>query len=141
MKPNAVTAVAGAVKSAAGVLVLGAVSSCQPTGSSASEEAQAAAATPEATAPDTTAKRPAPDFFVVPQDMLKKRVWICEDEVSDIFHVQHDCPVLVECKGKGTFRNLLLPRAIEAFGRYNCQECSKDLDIIFDKDAVRTIGG
>lgn len=142
MKPNLIATVAGAMKAAIVLLVLFAFPSCQPTETNAQQEAQAASPATEAlAASDTTAKRPAPEFFVVPREMFRKRVWICEDGVSDLFHVQHDCPILVQCKGKGTFRNLLLPRAIEDFGRYNCQECSKDLDMIFDKDAVRMIGG
>jgi hypothetical protein len=86
-------------------------------------------------AADTAAARPAPSFFVIPPDMAKSRVWICIEASSDIFHVKHDCPVLKQCKG--TFRNLTLTRAIEDFGRYNCQECSKDYDHIFDEQRVR----
>ncbi|GAB3201390.1 hypothetical protein ABID22_004054 [Pontibacter aydingkolensis] len=82
-------------------------------------------------------KRPAPKFFVIPEDMVKKRVWICENQTADVFHLKHDCPVLIECKGKGTFRNVTLPKAIEEYGRYNCQVCAKELDSIFDEDAVR----
>ncbi|WP_162054334.1 hypothetical protein [Pontibacter pamirensis] len=84
---------------------------------------------------DTTETRPAPDFFIIPPDLAEKRVWICENASSDIFHVQHDCPLLVECKGN--FRNVIIPRAIETYGRYNCQVCSEDLDHIFDEDMVR----
>jgi flavoprotein len=87
------------------------------------------------TAADAAAARPAPSFFVIPSDMAKNRVWICIEASSDIFHVKHDCPVLKQCKG--TFRNLTLTRAIEDFGRYNCQECSKDYDHIFDEQLVR----
>lgn len=86
---------------------------------------------------DTTETRPAPTFFVIPPDLADKRVWICENASSDLFHVQHDCPVLVQCKGKGSFRNLTIVRAIEDYGRYNCQVCSKDLNHIFDEDMVR----
>ncbi|SFU54069.1 hypothetical protein SAMN04487941_1396 [Pontibacter akesuensis] len=114
---------------------------CQPE--KENSEAIAATATEEAAVPATAAvaeKRPAPVFFFVPQELVDKRVWICDNEVSDIFHLQHDCPILVQCKGNGTFRNLKLPRAIEEFGRYNCQECSKELDVIFDEDAVRVLG-
>ncbi|OKL40154.1 hypothetical protein [Pontibacter flavimaris] len=120
------------------ILALGALAACQPTETGKQEEAVATAAP---AAPNTAVKRAAPEFFVIPEDMARKRVWICEDGVSDIFHVKHDCPILVQCKGKGSFRNLVLPRAIEEYGRYNCQECSKELDIIFDRDAVREIGG
>ncbi|PRY05713.1 hypothetical protein CLV24_12930 [Pontibacter ummariensis] len=110
--------------------------SCQPK----TEEATSAAAGTEAPAEAAVAAvepRPAPDFFYVPQEMMEKRVWICEDGVADIFHVQHDCPVLLECKGKGSFRNLPLIKAIETYGRYNCLVCSEDLGHIFDEDAVR----
>lgn len=84
---------------------------------------------------DTVETRPAPTFYVIPPDVAQKRVWICEDESSDIFHKQNDCPVLVQCKGG--FRNLSIHRAIETYGRYNCQVCSEDLDHIFDEDMVR----
>jgi len=86
---------------------------------------------------DTARKRPAPTFFVIPPDQSRARVWLCEDGVSDLFHAKHNCPVLIACKGKGTFRNVNLPRAIEEYGRYNCQTCSKDFDHIFDEDMVR----
>ena len=86
---------------------------------------------------DTTQARPAPDFYVIPPDMLRDRVWVCDDGSSDLFHVKNDCPVLLECKGKGTFRNVSLQRAIEEYGRYNCQTCSQDLDHIFDDEMVR----
>ncbi|MCC9135445.1 hypothetical protein ACFSKU_13965 [Pontibacter silvestris] len=87
---------------------------------------------------DTTQKRPAPDFFIIPPELADKRVWICENGTSDIFHTQHDCPVLAQCnETDGTFKNVTLTRAIEAYGRYNCETCSKDLDHIFDKDMVR----
>lgn len=84
---------------------------------------------------DTTEARPAPTFFIIPPDMADRRVWICENASSDIFHVQHDCPLLVQCKG--SFRNVTIPRAIETYGRYNCQVCSLDLDHIFDEEMVR----
>ena len=104
--------------------------SCQQT-----DEA-AAAAQSETLAADTPATaRPAPEFFLIPQDISKNRAWICVDEAADVFHTKNDCPVLVQCKG--SFRNLTLVRAIEDFGRYNCQECSSDLDHIFDEDMVR----
>ncbi|GAB3819583.1 hypothetical protein GCM10028895_18220 [Pontibacter rugosus] len=109
-----------------------------------SQEETATVAAPENDASETTAavneKRPAPTFFFIPKELSNKRVWICEDGVSDIFHLKHDCPILVQCKGKGNFRNLLLPKAIEEYGRYNCPECSKELDHIFDENAVRALG-
>ncbi|MHA6248786.1 hypothetical protein ACXYMU_12665 [Pontibacter sp. CAU 1760] len=80
-------------------------------------------------------KRPAPEFFVIAPDMAQNRMWICEDESSDIFHTQHDCSLLVQCKG--TFRNVTLIRAVEDYGRYNCQVCSRELDHIFDEGMVR----
>ncbi|MCX2740126.1 hypothetical protein [Pontibacter anaerobius] len=125
------------LRNAAFILALCTVASCQPAETEQQEQAPEVTEAPAQTAAVAAEKRPAPEFFVIPENMLKKRVWICEDGVSDIFHVQHDCPVLIECRGKGTFRNLVLPRAIEDYGRYNCQVCSKDLDMIFDKDAVR----
>ncbi|MFD2514944.1 hypothetical protein ACFSRY_13790 [Pontibacter locisalis] len=100
------------------------------------EEIPAPAPT-EANASLVSEKRPAPTFFIIPKGMEKKRVWILEDSQSDIFHLKHDCPVLVTGKGKGSFRNLTMHRAIEEYGRYNCQECSKDLNHIFDEDMVR----
>lgn len=104
----------------------------------ADEEAAASQAensAADAVADTQTPARPAPEFFLIPPDMAKNRVWICVDESADVFHTKHDCPVLVQCKG--SFRNLTLVRAIEDFGRYNCQECSRDLDHIFDEDMVR----
>ncbi|WP_299754382.1 hypothetical protein [uncultured Pontibacter sp.] len=115
------------------------MASCQPAETEQQAEESSTPETETAVTSAATEKRPAPEFFVVPEEMLKKRVWICEDGQSDIFHVQHDCPVLVQCKGRGSFRNLLITRAIEDYDRYNCQVCSKDLDIIFDQDAVRVL--
>jgi len=88
-------------------------------------------------AADTAQKRPAPTFYLIPPNLVRQRVWICDDAASDIFHTKADCPVLLECRGKGNFRNVSLQRAIEDYGRYNCQTCSKDLDHIFDEDMVR----
>ena len=96
---------------------------------------QTAATATVAVADAQTTARPAPEFFVIPPYMAQNRVWICVDESADVFHTKHDCPVLVACEG--SFRNLTLHRAIEDFGRYNCQECSQDLDHIFDEDLVR----
>ncbi|ARS35942.1 hypothetical protein [Pontibacter actiniarum] len=106
------------------------------------QEETAIEATEEAAAQATAVvgeKRPAPEFFFIPSELENKRVWICEDGISDIFHLKHDCPILIQCKGKGSFRNLLLPKAIEQYGRYNCQECSQELDHIFDEDVARTL--
>ena len=111
------------------------VFSCQETKESADvPQAEAVAAVTEA---EATEARPAPTFFVIPPDLAEKRVWICEGASSDLFHIQHDCPVLLECKGKGSFRNLTLVRAIEDYGRYNCPVCSEDLNHIFDEEMVR----
>ena len=104
---------------------------CQQT----DEEAAASQAEIVAAADTPATARPAPEFFLIPQDIAKNRAWICVDEASDVFHTKNDCPVLVQCKG--SFRNLTLVRAIEDFGRYNCQECSPDLDHIFDEEMVR----
>jgi hypothetical protein len=90
----------------------------------------------------TSEKRPAPEFFVIDnKELASKRVWILEDSQSDIFHLKHDCPLLISGKGKGTFKNVTVARAIEDFGRYNCQECSKELDHIFDENAIRAETG
>lgn len=66
-------------------------------------------------------------------------MFICMDPTDDTFHQKHDCPELVACKS--TFRNLSLPRAVEAFDRYNCETCSADLAYIFDEDAVHMESG
>ncbi|MEJ8801636.1 hypothetical protein [Pontibacter sp. H249] len=116
------------LKSLAFIAILGATTfACQQNTEQQEATVQATAET----------KRPAPEFFVIPEDLVNKRVWICENATADVFHMKHDCPVLIACKGKGTFRNVTVPRAVEDYGRYNCQECAKDLDYIFDEDAVR----
>ncbi len=86
---------------------------------------------------DTTSRRPSPKFYIVPPNLAEQRVWICDNAVSDIFHITYDCPLLLACKGKGSFRNVVLLRAIEDYGRYNCQSCSKALDDVFDENKVR----
>jgi hypothetical protein len=95
--------------------------------------------TAQTAASETTAAarqpRPKPEFFSIPPDLEKKRVYICMGESDDTFHQKHDCPELVSCKG--TFRNLTLTRAIENFDRYNCETCSSDLAEIFDENVVR----
>ncbi|WP_242916935.1 hypothetical protein [Pontibacter liquoris] len=111
------------------------LSSCQQT---TEEKPPATAQQSAEMAPaDTVQKRPAPTFFIIPPEMASKHVWLCENATADVFHLKHDCPVLVACRGKGTFRNVSLVRAIETYGRYNCQTCSKELDTIFDEDMVR----
>jgi len=122
-------------KQAATILLL--LEACHLSGCQQTEERTGATAT-EATASTNAAQaaaRPAPDFFVIPPDMAGNRVWLCVDEASDVFHTKHDCPVLVQCKG--SFRNVTLVRAVEDFGRYNCQACSQHLDHIFDENMVR----
>ncbi|MCJ8164532.1 hypothetical protein MKJ04_06710 [Pontibacter sp. E15-1] len=106
--------------------------SCQQTDESA---AMAVGASTNQTVAATTPTRPAPDFYIIPPEMAQDHVWLCIDNASDLFHEQHDCPLLVQCKG--TFRSVKLVRAIEDFGRYNCPECSQHLDHIFDEDMVR----
>jgi hypothetical protein len=86
---------------------------------------------------EVTNKRPAPEFYIIPEEMAKSRVWILENEKTDLFHLKHDCPVLISGKGTGTFKNVTLTRAIDDYGRYNCPECSKELDHIFDEDMIR----
>lgn len=107
--------------------------SCQ----SAEQKQENAIAATEQTAADTVQARPAPTFYIIPPGMERKHVWICEDGKADIFHKKHDCEVLIACKGKGNFRNISLQRAIEEFGRYNCDVCSKDMADIFDEDKIR----
>lgn len=80
-------------------------------------------------------KRPAPEFFIIPQELVKSRVWLCDNGVSDIFHVKNDCPVFMACDA--TKRNVSLPRAIEEYGRYNCTTCSAELAHIFDEEMIR----
>jgi hypothetical protein len=121
------------LRSLAFIFALVATVSCQKQ---TTEQENTVTAEPSETL--TSEKRPAPTEFTISSAKLaKKRVWILEDGQSDIFHLKHDCPLLVAGKGKGTFKNIILVRAIEYFGRYNCQECSKELDYIFDENAVQ----
>ncbi|MDO6390360.1 hypothetical protein Q4E40_09495 [Pontibacter sp. BT731] len=78
--------------------------------------------------------RPKPEFYSF-KGVEKKRVYICMDPAEDTFHQKHDCPVLISCAS--TFRNLSLPRAVEAFDRYNCETCSADLAYVFDENSVQ----
>ena len=138
MKTTLSKQLSNTVKAFAFILILGSTSmACQQNTAQQEEEVTSTAAAPATEATQVVDKRPAPEFFVIPEEMVKKRVWICENNTADIFHVKHDCPVLLECKGNGTFRNITLPKAIEFYGRYNCQVCAKDMDVIFDEDAVR----
>lgn len=132
---------ADALKSILFLLLCCAFASCQQQETAADATKATEEAAQPAVAATTSEPRPAPEFYVVPEELLEKRVWICEDGSADIFHLKHDCPVLIQCKGKGSFRNLLLPKAIEDYGRYNCQECSKELDHIFDDEVVRSVKG
>lgn len=106
---------------------------CQPSEEQATETTAQQA--PAATQP--VQKRPAPDFYIIPPDMVRDRVWVCDDAVSDVFHLKNDCPVLAGCSDQATFRNVSLQRAIEHYGRYNCQTCSLELDHIFDEGMIR----
>ena len=115
------------------ILASGLLASCQSAEQPAEEPV---ANTNQPTiAADTTTRRPAPEFFIIPKGMERKRVWICDDNMSDIFHVSNTCEALKGCLG--TFRNVMLVRAIEDYGRYNCEVCSKELADIFDEDKVR----
>ena len=89
---------------------------------------------------DTTQRepRPKPEYYNF-KGLEKKRVYICMDPTDDTFHQKHDCAELVGCAS--TFRNLSLPRAVEAFGRYNCETCSADLAYVFDENAVQFESG
>ena len=87
---------------------------------------------------DTSAlkeRRPAPDFFILSREQHKSRVWVCDDNISDIFHVKNDCPDFIACGS--TMRNVSLARAIEDYGRYNCMTCSAELSAIFDEEKLR----
>ncbi|MER2997847.1 hypothetical protein [Pontibacter populi] len=109
-----------------------AFTACQPT----EEQQEEAPVTSEQTAlVDTTQRRPAPEFYIIPKGTERKRVWLCDDYVSDIFHVDNKCEVLVTCTG--TFRNVSLLRAIEEYGRYNCTVCAVDMADIFDENKIR----
>lgn len=107
--------------------------SCQPSESTETDVATEA----QTVALDSARqeKRPAPSFFIIPQDLVKSRVWLCDDGVSDVFHVKNDCPVFMTCNA--TKRNVSLPRAIEEHGRYNCTTCSAELAHIFDEEMIR----
>ncbi|WP_162425612.1 hypothetical protein [Pontibacter pudoricolor] len=109
-----------------------AFTSCQST---ETQQEEAPVATERATAADTTQRRPAPEFYIIPKGMERKRVWVCDDNVSDIFHVDNTCEILRTCTG--TFRNVSLQRAIEEYGRYNCTVCASELADIFDENKIR----
>ena len=109
-----------------------AFTSCQPT---EKQQEETPVATEQIAVADTTKSRPAPEFYIIPKGTERKRVWICDDYVSDIFHVDNKCEVLVTCTG--TFRNVSLLRAIEEYGRYNCTVCAADMADIFDENKIR----
>ncbi|GGG21148.1 hypothetical protein [Pontibacter amylolyticus] len=109
------------------------LAACQSPDNAQTEQTDAQESTAIA---DTTKRepRPKPEYYSF-KGLEKKRVYICMDPSEDTFHQKHDCPVLISCAS--TFRNLTLPRAVEAFGRYNCETCSADLAYVFDENAVR----
>ena len=106
--------------------------SCQ---SAEQTQEEAKVATEQTAIADTVQRRPAPDFFVIPPGMERKRVWLCDDASKDVFHTTNTCEALRPCNG--AFRNVSLQRAIEEYGRYNCEICSKELSDIFDAEKVR----
>lgn len=85
--------------------------------------------------PDTVQRRPAPEFYVIAPGTERTRVWVCDDNRSDIFHVNNKCEVLLTCTG--IYKNVSLQRAIEDYGRYNCDSCSQEFADIFDQEKVR----
>jgi hypothetical protein len=111
--------------------LLVALAGCQPSDEQTAAQETAAAHT----LTEEKQPRPKPEFFLIPPDLAKKRVYICMDKSADTFHQKHDCEILISCKS--TFRNLTLTRAVEAFDRYNCETCSSDLAHIYDENAVR----
>ncbi|MEJ8757421.1 hypothetical protein WG947_10460 [Pontibacter sp. H259] len=106
---------------------------CQPTEEKVVEEA--VTVTNQVTAADTTERRPAPTFYIIPKGMERKRMWVCDDNMSDVFHKSNTCELLKGCTG--IFKNVSLQRAIEEYGRYNCEICSNDLADIFNENKVR----
>ncbi|NEM97067.1 hypothetical protein [Pontibacter burrus] len=85
--------------------------------------------------PDTVQRRPAPKFYVIAPGTERTRVWVCDDNRSDIFHVDNKCELLLNCTG--VFKNVSLQRAIEDYGRYNCDKCSQRFADVFDINKVR----
>ncbi|WP_187263329.1 hypothetical protein [Pontibacter beigongshangensis] len=91
----------------------------------------------EAAAADSAAqqeRRPAPQFHRIPTEMARDRVYVCDDANADVFHTKYDCETLNGCKTLK--KNVMLLRAVEDYGRYNCDICSKDLAVIFDEQQV-----
>lgn len=106
---------------------------CQPT--EQQQETPAVSMEQTIQEPDTVQRRPAPEFYIIPQGKERTRVWVCDDNRSDIFHVDNKCELLLTCTG--IFKNVSLQRAIEDYGRYNCDSCSQQFADVFDKDKVR----
>ncbi|TXK49116.1 hypothetical protein FVR03_06960 [Pontibacter qinzhouensis] len=97
----------------------------------------AAEQTPTTSLADSLAqkeRRPAPEFHRIPTDMAQERVYVCDDANADVFHTQYDCELLAACKT--VKKNVTIIRAVEDYGRYNCDICSKDLAVIFDDQQV-----
>lgn len=105
---------------------------CQPTEKQQEEQP---VAEQTIAAPDTVKLRPAPEFFFFEKGQERKRVWVCDDGKTDVFHVDNTCELLLTCTG--TYRNVSLARAIEEYGRYNCESCSQELADVFNEDKVR----
>ena len=100
------------------------------SGAAATEQAQTNVADSIA----QKARRPAPEFHRIPTEMAGKRVYVCDDAHADVFHTKYDCEVLNTCQT--VKKNVTLIRAVEVYGRYNCEVCSKDLAVIFDEQKV-----
>ncbi|HEY4652747.1 MAG TPA: hypothetical protein VIG72_15125, partial [Pontibacter sp.] len=64
---------------------------------------------------DTVQRRPAPEFYVIPPGTERTRVWVCDDSLSDVFHTDNTCKLLLTCKA--AYKNVSLQRAIEEYGR------------------------
>ncbi|MBB6612482.1 hypothetical protein H7F15_15665 [Pontibacter sp. Tf4] len=106
---------------------------CQPT----EQQQETTVANPQqpAITIDTTQRRPAPDFYVIAPGTERKRVWVCDDQRSDVFHVDNRCEVLLTCTG--VYKNVSLQRAVEEYDRYHCETCSQEYADMFDQDKVR----
>ncbi|MFT2009597.1 hypothetical protein ACMA1I_13035 [Pontibacter sp. 13R65] len=81
-----------------------------------------------------TERRPAPDFHRIPTENAQDRVYVCDDAHADVFHTEYNCELLNGCQT--VKKNVTLIRAVEDYGRYNCDICSKDMAIIFDEKQV-----
>ncbi|MBC5772497.1 hypothetical protein H8S95_00330 [Pontibacter sp. KCTC 32443] len=105
---------------------------CQP---SEQQETTTTAVEQTTAAADRVQRRPAPKFYIIPPGSERTRVFVCDNGNDDVFHKDGGCKVFTDCKG--TKRNVSLQRAIEEFGRYNCEVCSKELGDIFDDKKIR----